>query len=87
MNVQVRILGTHTQNIHYSSTRSHASEEENRTRNRSENCKCKRQRCQPWDFIPRSWDFLKRLGYFWDFILRNETLGFFLGFLRNSQEK
>jgi hypothetical protein len=45
------------------------------------------QRCQPWDFIPRSWDFLKRLGYFWDFILRNETLGFFLGFLRNSQEK
>jgi hypothetical protein len=42
-------------------------------------------------FIPRSWDFLKRLGYFWDFILRNETLGFFLGFflgfLRNSQEK
>jgi hypothetical protein len=40
------------------------------------------QRCQPSDFIPRSWDFLKRLGYFWDFILRNETLGFFLGFLR-----
>jgi hypothetical protein len=45
------------------------------------------QRCQPWDFIPKSWDFLKRLGYFWDFILRNETLGFFLGFLKNSQEK
>jgi hypothetical protein len=29
--------GTSTQNIHQSSTRSHASEEENR----SENCKCK----------------------------------------------
>jgi hypothetical protein len=33
--------GTHTQNIHYSSTRSHVSEEEYRTRNRSENYKCK----------------------------------------------
>jgi hypothetical protein len=32
--------GTHAQNIHYWSTRSHASEEENRTKNRSENCKC-----------------------------------------------
>ena len=29
--------GSHTQNIHQSSTRSHASEEENH----SENCKCK----------------------------------------------
>jgi hypothetical protein len=28
-------------NIHNSSTRSHPSEEENRTRNRSKNCKCK----------------------------------------------
>jgi hypothetical protein len=30
----------YTQNIHNSSTRSHPSEEENRTRNRSKNCKC-----------------------------------------------
>ena len=30
--------GTHTQNINYSSTRSHAPEEENRVKNRSENC-------------------------------------------------
>ena len=33
--------GTCTQNIRNSSTRSHPSEEENRTRNRSKNCKCK----------------------------------------------
>jgi hypothetical protein len=33
--------GTCTPNIHNSSTRSHASEGENRTRNRSKNCKCK----------------------------------------------
>jgi hypothetical protein len=32
--------GTHTQNIRNSSTRSHASEDENRARNHSENCKC-----------------------------------------------
>ena len=32
----------HTQKIHNSSTRSHASEEKNRTRNRCKNCKCKR---------------------------------------------
>jgi hypothetical protein len=40
MNVQmrVRISGTQTHNINYSSTRSHLSGEENR----SENCKCKR---------------------------------------------
>jgi hypothetical protein len=31
-----------TQNIHNSSTHSHPSEEENRTKNRSQNCKCKR---------------------------------------------
>jgi hypothetical protein len=38
MNVQVRSdEGTYTQNIHNSSTRSHPSEEETRTRNR----KCK----------------------------------------------
>jgi hypothetical protein len=34
MNVQMRV---HTQNIRSSSTRSHASEEENRTRNQQEN--------------------------------------------------
>ena len=33
--------GTCTLNIRNSSTRSHASEGENRTRNRSKNCKCK----------------------------------------------
>jgi ribonuclease PH len=33
--------GTCTRNIRYSSTRSHAAKGENRTRNRSENCKCK----------------------------------------------
>ena len=33
--------GVHTQNIRNPSTRSHASEEENRTRNRSKNRKCK----------------------------------------------
>jgi hypothetical protein len=32
---------TSTQNIHNSSTRSHASEEENRAGPRSKNCKCK----------------------------------------------
>ena len=43
MNVQRRVhkLRT-TKNINSSSTRSHASEEENRTGNRSKNCKCKR---------------------------------------------
>jgi hypothetical protein len=30
-----------SQSIHYSSTRSHTREEENRTRNRCKNCKCK----------------------------------------------
>ena len=39
--------GTHTQNIHNLSTRSHTSKEEYRTRNRSENCKCKRAIIQP----------------------------------------
>jgi hypothetical protein len=39
MNAQMRV---HTQNILNLSTRSHPSEEENRTRNRSKNCKCKR---------------------------------------------
>ena len=34
--------GTCTPNIHNSSTRSHPSEGENRTRNRSKSCKCKR---------------------------------------------
>ena len=34
--------GTYTQSIHNLFTRSHPSEEENRTRNRSKNCKCKR---------------------------------------------
>ena len=53
--------GTHTQNIHYSSTRSHASEEENRTRNRSENCKCKRVYTQIYLCIAvaASWYFTK----------------------------
>jgi hypothetical protein len=37
MNVQ----RTYTHNIYNSSTRSRPSEKENRTRNRSENCKCK----------------------------------------------
>ena len=35
--------GTYIHNIHNSSTRSHASEDENRTRYRSKNCKCKRK--------------------------------------------
>jgi hypothetical protein len=34
--------GTYTQIIHNTSTRSHVSEGENRTRNRSKNCQCKR---------------------------------------------
>ena len=34
--------GAHTQSIHNLSTRSHPSEGENRTRNRSKNCKCER---------------------------------------------
>jgi hypothetical protein len=39
---QTKCTYVHTQNIHYSSTRSHPSEGENRTRNRSKSCKCKR---------------------------------------------
>jgi hypothetical protein len=39
MNVQMRVQILRTL-IHYSSTLSHTSEEENRTRNRSENCQC-----------------------------------------------
>ena len=38
--------------------------------------------CQPWDFIPRSWDFFGTLGFSWDFYFKNKTLGFFLGFFR-----
>jgi hypothetical protein len=34
------ISETYTQNIHNIFTLSHASEDENRTRNRSKNCKC-----------------------------------------------
>jgi hypothetical protein len=34
--------GTHTQNIRYSFTHSHASEEENCIRNRNKRCKCER---------------------------------------------
>ena len=34
--------GAYTQRIHNRFTRSHPSEEENRTRNRGKNCKCKR---------------------------------------------
>jgi hypothetical protein len=37
--------GTYTQNIHNLFTRSHPSEEKNRTRSRTKNCKCK------WAFI------------------------------------
>ena len=40
------------------------------------------QCCQPWDFIPRSWDFFGTLGFSWDFYFKNKTLGFFLGFFR-----
>ena len=40
MNVQVRVHVT--PNIRNSSTRAHASEGENHTRNHSKNCKCKR---------------------------------------------
>ena len=41
--ISMGLLGyTYTQNINSSSTRSHASEGENRTRNRSKNFKCKR---------------------------------------------
>jgi hypothetical protein len=36
---------TYTQNIHNSSIRLHPSEEENCTRTRSENCKCKQAKC------------------------------------------
>ena len=35
------------------------------------------QCCHTWDFIPRSWDFLKQLGFFWDFFFRYLGLGFF----------
>ena len=42
----------------------------------------KTQCCQPWDFIPRSWDFFGTLGFSWDFYFKNATLGFFLGFFR-----
>ena len=43
MNVQMKVHNVHcTPNIPNSSTRSHASEGENRTRNRSKNSKCKR---------------------------------------------
>ena len=41
----------YTQNIHKSSTRLHASEDENCARNRSRNCKCK-QRSQPDNLVP-----------------------------------
>ena len=44
MNVQMTTYDDdkYTQNIHNTSTRSHASEEDNRTRNHWKNCKCKR---------------------------------------------
>ena len=35
------------------------------------------QRCQVRDFIPRSRDFLKQLGFFWDFYLKKSISGFF----------
>ncbi len=34
------------------------------------------QCCQLWDFIPRSWDFLRLLGFYWLFFFRNKILGF-----------
>ena len=40
------------------------------------------QCCQPWDFIPRSWDFFGTLGFSWDFYFKNKALGFFWGFFR-----
>ena len=38
------------------------------------------QRCQVRDFIPRSRDFLKQLGFFWDFYLKKSISGFFWDF-------
>ena len=35
------------------------------------------QRCQVRDFIPRSRDFFKQLGFYWDFYFKNVTSGFF----------
>ncbi len=40
---------------------------------------CK-QRCQVRDFIPRSRDFLKQMGFFWDFFFRKSISGFFWDF-------
>ncbi len=34
------------------------------------------QRCQVRDFIPRSRDFLKQMGFFWDFFFRKSISGF-----------
>jgi hypothetical protein len=42
MNYEYLYEGTHTQNIPNLSTRSHASKEENRIRNRNKRCKCER---------------------------------------------
>ena len=42
MNCECSDEGAYTPNIRNSSTHSHTSEGENRTRNRSENCKCQR---------------------------------------------
>ena len=39
------------------------------------------QRCQVRDFIPRSRDFLKQLGFYWDFYFKNVISGFFGDFL------
>jgi hypothetical protein len=46
---------TDTKNIHNSSTRSHPSEDENRTRYRSKNCKCK------WAFALWTFRFFQAL--------------------------
>jgi hypothetical protein len=35
------------------------------------------QRCQVRDFIPRSRDFLKQLGFFLDFIFKSQSRDFF----------
>ena len=39
------------------------------------------QRCQVRDFIPRSRDFFKQLGFYWDFYFKNVNSGFLGDFL------
>ncbi len=44
------------------------------------------QRCQVRDFIPRSRDFFKQMGIFWDFFFKNQSRDFF-GIFENPMFK